>query len=86
MKGQSPDPGFMDTSAVTPATTTVTASASTASSTTSAATRGESQVFQQSHIYKHAVDYVGSVKKAYESNPRVYTEFLSALELYNGMR
>ncbi|KAG0049536.1 hypothetical protein BGZ83_005691 [Gryganskiella cystojenkinii] len=40
---------------------------------------------QQSPIYRNAVDYVGSVKKAYENNPKVYTEFLSALELYHGL-
>ncbi|KAF9996417.1 hypothetical protein BGZ80_009224 [Entomortierella chlamydospora] len=40
---------------------------------------------QPSPIYKNAVDYVCSVKKAYESHPRVYTEFLSALEKYHGM-
>lgn len=76
----------MDTSAITSAAMTAAATASTAVSTTSAAPRAEGQVVQQSNIYKHAVDYVGSVKKAYESNPRVYTEFLSALELYNGLR
>ncbi|GJJ75249.1 hypothetical protein EMPS_07607 [Entomortierella parvispora] len=86
-QGQSPDPGAMDTSVAT-STTAVTApvaATSTAVPTAPTATRGDNQVFQQSPIYKHAVDYVGSVKKAYESNPRVYTEFLSALELYNGM-
>ncbi|KAF9192989.1 Transcriptional regulatory protein sin3 [Haplosporangium sp. Z 11] len=40
---------------------------------------------QHSPIYKNAVDYVGSVKKAYENNPRIYTEFLSALEQYHGL-
>ncbi|KAF9284021.1 hypothetical protein BGZ68_004950 [Mortierella alpina] len=40
---------------------------------------------QHSPIYRSAVDYVGSVKKAYEGNPRVYTEFLDALEKYHGM-
>ncbi|KAF9937549.1 Paired amphipathic helix protein Sin3b [Mortierella antarctica] len=39
---------------------------------------------QQSPIYRNAVDYVGSVKKAYENNPKVYTEFLTALEQYHG--
>ncbi|KAG0303090.1 Transcriptional regulatory protein sin3 [Dissophora globulifera] len=38
-----------------------------------------------SPIYRNAVDYVGSVKKAYENNPKVYTEFLSALEQYHGL-
>ncbi|KAG0364632.1 hypothetical protein BGZ54_007322 [Gamsiella multidivaricata] len=38
---------------------------------------------QQSPIYRNAVDYVGSVKKAYENNPKIYTEFLSALEQYH---
>ncbi|KAF9950665.1 Paired amphipathic helix protein Sin3b [Mortierella alpina] len=33
---------------------------------------------------QNAVDYVGSVKKAYENNPKVYTEFLTALEQYHG--
>ncbi|KAF9967311.1 hypothetical protein BGZ70_010006 [Mortierella alpina] len=40
---------------------------------------------QESPIYRSAVDYVGSVKKAYESNPQVYSEFLDALEKYHGM-
>ncbi|KAF9962416.1 Transcriptional regulatory protein sin3 [Mortierella alpina] len=40
---------------------------------------------QRSPIYRSAVDYVGLVKKAYESNPRVYTEFLDALEKYHGL-
>ncbi|KAG0203985.1 hypothetical protein BGX28_003913 [Mortierella sp. GBA30] len=34
-------------------------------------------------IRNAAIDYVGSVKKAYESNPKVYTEFLTALEQYH---
>ncbi|KAF9381530.1 Transcriptional regulatory protein sin3 [Podila verticillata] len=38
---------------------------------------------QESPMYRNAVDYVGSVKKAYLSNPRVYTEFLEALEKYH---
>ncbi|KAF9292012.1 hypothetical protein BGZ88_006611 [Linnemannia elongata] len=38
---------------------------------------------QQTLSYRAAADYVGLVKKAYESNPRVYTEFLSALEKYH---
>ncbi|KAF9912111.1 Transcriptional regulatory protein sin3, partial [Lobosporangium transversale] len=38
---------------------------------------------QESPIFKNAVDYVGSVKKAYENNPKVYTEFLSALGEYH---
>lgn len=37
-------------------------------------------------MYKNAVDYVGSVKKAYLNNPRVYTEFLEALEKYHNSR
>ncbi|KAK3818103.1 MAG: hypothetical protein J3R72DRAFT_460489 [Linnemannia gamsii] len=40
---------------------------------------------QQTPSYRAAADYVGSVKKAYESNPRVYTEFLGALEKYHEM-
>ncbi|KAF9108304.1 hypothetical protein BGX27_008408 [Mortierella sp. AM989] len=50
----------------------------------SAAT-GNPPTTQQSPIYRNAVDYVGSVKKAYESNPKVYTQFLSALEQYHGL-
>ncbi|KAF9173433.1 Transcriptional regulatory protein sin3, partial [Mortierella sp. AD011] len=50
----------------------------------SAAT-GNPPATQQSPIYRNAVDYVGSVKKAYESNPKVYTQFLSALEQYHGL-
>ncbi|KAG0275488.1 Transcriptional regulatory protein sin3 [Linnemannia gamsii] len=38
---------------------------------------------QQTLSYRAAADYVGLVKKAYESNPKVYTEFLSALEKYH---
>ncbi|KAF9544768.1 hypothetical protein EC957_011672 [Mortierella hygrophila] len=38
---------------------------------------------QQTLTYRAAADYVGLVKKAYEGNPRVYTEFLSALEKYH---
>ncbi|KAK3806613.1 MAG: hypothetical protein JOS17DRAFT_582596 [Linnemannia elongata] len=38
---------------------------------------------QQTLTYRAAADYVGLVKKAYESNPRVYTEFLGALEKYH---
>ncbi|KAG0344880.1 Paired amphipathic helix protein Sin3b [Podila humilis] len=38
---------------------------------------------EQSPMYRNAVDYVGSVKKAYHSNPRVYAEFLEALEKYH---
>ncbi|KAG0095463.1 Transcriptional regulatory protein sin3 [Podila epicladia] len=38
---------------------------------------------QESPMYRNAVDYVGSVKKAYLSNPKVYTEFLEALEKYH---
>ncbi|KAF9384672.1 Paired amphipathic helix protein Sin3b [Podila verticillata] len=39
----------------------------------------------QSPMYRTAVDYVGSVKKAYEtSNPRVYADFLESLEKYHG--
>jgi len=37
-------------------------------------------------MYRNAVDYVGSVKKAYLNNPRVYTEFLEALEKYHNSR
>ncbi|KAF9300494.1 hypothetical protein BGZ74_007817 [Mortierella antarctica] len=38
----------------------------------------------QSPMYRTAVDYVGSVKKAYEtSNPRVYADFLESLEKYH---
>ncbi|KAG0303126.1 Paired amphipathic helix protein Sin3b [Dissophora globulifera] len=40
---------------------------------------------QPSPIYKSAVDYVGSVKKAYEDNPRIYTDFLAALEKYHSL-
>ncbi|CAO3570539.1 unnamed protein product [Mortierella alpina] len=40
---------------------------------------------QHSPIYRSAVDYVGLVRNAYESNPRVYSEFLDALEKYHGM-
>ncbi|KAF9210796.1 hypothetical protein BGZ59_008924 [Podila verticillata] len=41
----------------------------------------------QSPMYRTAVDYVGSVKKAYEtSNPRVYADFLESLEKYHGGR
>ncbi|KAG0276034.1 hypothetical protein BGZ95_008094 [Linnemannia exigua] len=40
---------------------------------------------QQTPSYRAAADYVGSVKKAYESNPKVYTEFLGALEKYHEM-
>ncbi|KAF9939314.1 hypothetical protein BGZ67_009703 [Mortierella alpina] len=40
---------------------------------------------QHSPIYRSAVDYVGLVKKAYQSSPRVYSEFLDALEKYHGM-
>ncbi|KAF9090750.1 hypothetical protein BGX29_011301 [Mortierella sp. GBA35] len=40
---------------------------------------------QQTLIHRAAADYVGMVKKAYESNPRVYTEFLGALEKYHEM-
>ncbi|KAF9559925.1 hypothetical protein EC968_006391 [Mortierella alpina] len=40
---------------------------------------------QHSPIYRSAVDYVGLVKKAYESNSQVYSEFLDALEKYHGM-
>ncbi|KAF8982789.1 Transcriptional regulatory protein sin3 [Entomortierella lignicola] len=49
----------------------------------SAAT-GNPPASQQSPIYRTAVDYVGSVKKAYENNPKVYTQFLSVLEQYHG--
>ncbi|KAG9063222.1 hypothetical protein KI688_004826 [Linnemannia hyalina] len=41
---------------------------------------------QQTLTYRAAADYVGLVKKAYEGNPRVYTEFLSALEKYHELR
>ncbi len=47
---------------------------------------GHLPIKQQSPIYRNAVDYVGSVKKAYENNPKVYTEFLTALEQYHGTR
>lgn len=47
---------------------------------------GVSPTKQQSPIYRTAVDYVGSVRKAYENNPKIYTEFLSALEQYHGLR
>lgn len=47
---------------------------------------GISPTKQQSPIYRTAVDYVGSVKKAYENNPKIYTEFLTALEEYHGLR
>lgn len=41
----------------------------------------------QSPMYRTAVDYVGSVKKAYEtSNPRVYADFLESLEKYHSGR
>lgn len=41
----------------------------------------------QSPMYRTAIDYVGSVKKAYEtSNPRVYADFLASLEKYHGGR
>ncbi|KAF9106526.1 Paired amphipathic helix protein Sin3b [Mortierella sp. AM989] len=46
---------------------------------------GSGESSQPSPIYRTAVDYVCSVKKAYETNPRVYTEFLSALEKYHGL-
>ncbi|KAG0237862.1 Transcriptional regulatory protein sin3 [Mortierella sp. GBA43] len=46
---------------------------------------GMSPTKQQSPMYRTAVDYVGSVRKAYENNPKIYTEFLSALEQYHGM-
>ncbi|KAF9908909.1 Paired amphipathic helix protein Sin3b [Linnemannia zychae] len=39
----------------------------------------------QTSSYRAKADYVGLVNKAYESNPRVYTEFLSALEKYHEM-
>ncbi|KAG0045304.1 Paired amphipathic helix protein Sin3b [Gryganskiella cystojenkinii] len=48
-----------------------------------AALGGVAGASPQSPIYRNAVDYVGSVKKAYESNPRVYTEFLEVLEKYH---
>ncbi|KAF9406580.1 Transcriptional regulatory protein sin3 [Podila epigama] len=38
---------------------------------------------EQSPVYRSAVDYVGSVRKAYLNNPRVYAEFLDALEQYH---
>ncbi|KAF9127719.1 hypothetical protein BGW39_005673 [Mortierella sp. 14UC] len=40
---------------------------------------------QQTSSYRAKADYVGSVNKAYESNPKVYTEFLGALEKYHEM-
>ncbi|KAI8601453.1 hypothetical protein EDD21DRAFT_107182 [Dissophora ornata] len=36
-------------------------------------------------IYRNAVDYVSLVKRAYENNPRIYTEFLDALEKYHSL-
>ncbi|KAF9433173.1 Transcriptional regulatory protein sin3 [Entomortierella beljakovae] len=47
------------------------------------ASAGESS--QPSPMYKNAVDYVCSVKKAYESNNKVYADFLLALEKYHNM-
>ncbi|GJJ71165.1 hypothetical protein EMPS_03515 [Entomortierella parvispora] len=52
-------------------------------STEATALSGGAGTSPQSPIYRNAVDYVGSVKKAYESNPRVYTEFLEVLEKYH---
>ncbi|KAG0027418.1 hypothetical protein BGZ81_005649 [Podila clonocystis] len=51
----------------------------------SAATGAAPVSKSQSPMYRTAVDYVGSVKKAYEtSNPRVYADFLESLEKYHG--
>ncbi|KAF9323272.1 hypothetical protein BG006_001617 [Podila minutissima] len=51
----------------------------------SAATGTSPASKSQSPMYRTAVDYVGSVKKAYEtSNPRVYADFLESLEKYHG--
>jgi histone deacetylase complex regulatory component SIN3 len=36
-------------------------------------------------MYKSAVDYVSSVKKAYENNPQVYKDFMTVLESYNSL-
>ncbi|KAK3830022.1 MAG: hypothetical protein J3R72DRAFT_260009 [Linnemannia gamsii] len=36
-------------------------------------------------MYKNAVDYVSSVKKAYENNPQVYKDFMTVLESYNSL-
>ncbi|KAF9924411.1 hypothetical protein FBU30_005636 [Linnemannia zychae] len=52
----------------------------------SAPTGSEAGVPQQTLSYRAAADYIGSVKKAYENSPKIYTDFLSALEQYNEMR
>ncbi|KAF9429978.1 hypothetical protein BGZ94_008783 [Podila epigama] len=53
---------------------------------TAALITGVTGSISKSPMYRNAVDYVGSVKKAYENNPRVYSEFLEALEQYHGSR
>ncbi|KAG0271221.1 hypothetical protein BGZ95_000984, partial [Linnemannia exigua] len=55
----------------------------TSSAVLSAAAAGVSP--QDTPMYKNAVDYVSSVKKAYENNPQVYKDFMTVLESYNSL-
>ncbi|KAF9093448.1 Paired amphipathic helix protein Sin3b [Mortierella sp. AD031] len=51
----------------------------------SAAAAGISPTTQDTPMYKNAVDYVSSVKKAYENNPQVYKDFMTVLDSYNSL-
>ncbi|KAF9549063.1 Paired amphipathic helix protein Sin3b [Mortierella hygrophila] len=55
----------------------------TSSAVLSAAAAGVTP--QDTPMYKSAVDYVSSVKKAYENNPQVYKDFMTVLESYNSL-
>ncbi|KAF9930996.1 hypothetical protein FBU30_011001 [Linnemannia zychae] len=55
----------------------------TSSAVLSAAASGVAP--QDTPMYKNAVDYVSSVKKAYENNPQVYKDFMTVLESYNSL-
>ncbi|KAF9912485.1 Paired amphipathic helix protein Sin3b [Linnemannia zychae] len=55
----------------------------TSAAALSAAAAGVSP--QDTPMYSDAVDYVNSVKKAYENNPQVYKDFMTVLESYHSL-
>ncbi|KAG0265183.1 Paired amphipathic helix protein Sin3b [Actinomortierella ambigua] len=63
-----------------PQLSSATAAAAAAAAAAAVATP---EVSEQSPLFRVAVDYVASVKKAYENNPKIFEEFLDAMSKYH---